>query len=202
MTRKRAPGGGRKPEGPFKGKTATLTTRITSELRSALDREAKRNNRSLSQEVEQRLRQSIDQPKQQGKILGAPHNPAFASIVARLAANIELVTGENWRKDAFSFQALKSAIEFAFSKLAPNGPVRVPARIKQTAVGLNSSQSEQFFKPDGVALAVALGFWDQLEIIEMPPLNHPRNVYYAEESYSLPNIRRDLDLKPRKGINQ
>ena len=58
MAGKRAAGGGRKPKGPFKGKTETLTTRITPELRRGLQLEADRNSRSLSQEIELRLRYS------------------------------------------------------------------------------------------------------------------------------------------------
>ena len=42
MAKKRAPGAGRKPRGEFKGKSATLTTRITSETRAALDRAAQK----------------------------------------------------------------------------------------------------------------------------------------------------------------
>jgi hypothetical protein len=36
MTRTRAPGGGRKPRGPFSGKTETFTARITPETRHEL----------------------------------------------------------------------------------------------------------------------------------------------------------------------
>lgn len=57
--RKRAPGGGRKPQGPVTGKRATLTMRITSALRSYLDREAKAAARSLSQEAELRLQATM-----------------------------------------------------------------------------------------------------------------------------------------------
>ena len=53
--RKRAPGAGAKPKGPFKGKSATLTTRITPETRVELERSAQELGRSLSQEVELRL---------------------------------------------------------------------------------------------------------------------------------------------------
>jgi hypothetical protein len=59
MKRKRAPGGGRKPKGPIKGKSAALSTRITPELRQLLDDAAEEAGRSLSQEVELRLRASF-----------------------------------------------------------------------------------------------------------------------------------------------
>jgi hypothetical protein len=47
---------GRPPQGRFKGKTATLTTRITAETRAALDQGAREANLSLSQYVEAVLR--------------------------------------------------------------------------------------------------------------------------------------------------
>jgi len=55
MARKRAPGGGRKPAGEFKGKSATITTRVTPATRAALEQAASANGRSLSQEIESRL---------------------------------------------------------------------------------------------------------------------------------------------------
>src|SRR5262245_39915466 len=58
-TRKRAAGGGRKPKGHIKGKFATFSTRITPETRAALEREAARNGRSLSQESELRLQETL-----------------------------------------------------------------------------------------------------------------------------------------------
>src|SRR5262245_47348861 len=63
MPSKRAPGGGRKPQGEIKGKSATFATRITPETRAALDRSAKRNGRSLSQEVEILLNRALGRPE-------------------------------------------------------------------------------------------------------------------------------------------
>jgi hypothetical protein len=57
--RKRAFGGGRKPLGEFKGKTTTLTTRITPQTKAALERRAKQHGRSLSQEIEACLNEVI-----------------------------------------------------------------------------------------------------------------------------------------------
>ena len=53
--RRRAPGGGRKPLGPFAGKTEPLTTRITAETRQALEEGARLRGVSLSQYVEMLL---------------------------------------------------------------------------------------------------------------------------------------------------
>jgi len=50
--RKRAPGGGRKPMGPYQGKGSMLTTRIMPETRAALEDGAVEKGVSLSQYVE------------------------------------------------------------------------------------------------------------------------------------------------------
>jgi hypothetical protein len=69
VVRKRAPGGGRKPNGPLRHKTATLTTRITEGTRAALVAAAERGGRSLSQEVELRLIATLDMEIEQTSAL-------------------------------------------------------------------------------------------------------------------------------------
>ncbi len=86
VTRKRAPGAGRKPRGPFKGKTATLTTRITAATRAALDAAAQKNGLSLSQEVERRLDNSILRDRSGNR---KQRNRALAEAIAPLAEYIE-----------------------------------------------------------------------------------------------------------------
>jgi hypothetical protein len=135
MPRKRALGAGRKPRGPIKGKSDTFTTRITPDLKMALEQEAGRNSRSLSQEIELRLRHSIKQPKRRENAMGASPHADLGIIVAQLAAGVTRITGENWRKGAFSFEALRSAVEFALSQLAPMGQVKVPPAVEQLPPG-------------------------------------------------------------------
>ena len=52
MVRKRVPGGGRKPMGPYSGKGSMLTTRLTGETRRALEDGAVEKGVSISQYVE------------------------------------------------------------------------------------------------------------------------------------------------------
>src|SRR5262249_53506745 len=108
MPRKRAPGAGRKPRGEFKGKTATLTTRITPEKRAALESAAKKRRRSLSQEVEHRLYVSIKRDyehKSHRHILG------LAEAIALLTHWVEARTQKRWIDDPFTGEALRRAIE-------------------------------------------------------------------------------------------
>jgi hypothetical protein len=65
--RKRIPGGGRHPQGPFAVKRSTLATRITVETRRWLEAEAERLGWSLSQVVERvivtQMKRSKTNPK-------------------------------------------------------------------------------------------------------------------------------------------
>jgi hypothetical protein len=185
---------GRKPQGEYAGKSAVFSTRITPKLRAALECEAERSKRSLSQEVEWRLRQSIEQAEKLERIWGEPRNRALAQIVSRLARGVEAFTGASWREDAFTFLALKSAIEVVLSQLRPAPPATLPVRIEQMAE-LESPHSEQLRSPGGVGSAVGLGLWGQVEITDEPPMDHAGNTAYAGEFYAMPQIRRDLGLK-------
>ena len=48
QNRKRAPGGGRKPSGPFAQNAAQLTIRMPTEMRGQLEAAAQRRGRSLA----------------------------------------------------------------------------------------------------------------------------------------------------------
>jgi hypothetical protein len=212
MVRKRAPGGGRKPKGPFKNKDATLTTRITRDVREALDREADRNNRSLSQEVEYRLVQSLTAGDVE--LRGNRRNRALGYIVGRLAGLIEQETGENWRRDKFTFETVQSAIETMLFKLAPEGLAKIPTRVKRQAEHQARilARARTTMIPKGFAKTLALikkqkptpaaignsfaeGMLLQMEIMKKPPLNHSRKEHYAKEFYLMPDLRRDLEFK-------
>ncbi len=59
MVRKREPGGGRKPAGPFIGKSANFSTRLTPELRRELETLANEMGQSISQVSEMLMRAGI-----------------------------------------------------------------------------------------------------------------------------------------------
>ncbi|RUU86115.1 hypothetical protein EOB59_29990 [Mesorhizobium sp. M7A.F.Ca.MR.176.00.0.0] len=132
MAGKRAPGGGRKPSGEFAGKSAAFSTRITPELRSALDAESESSGKSISQIVERRLRESYDEPKRMQRILGADHVRALAYLVAHLAMEVERQTRLEWHQDRFTFNAIVSAMHTAMSLYqADKGPEAVPVAIEE-----------------------------------------------------------------------
>ena len=119
--RKRAPGAGRKPRG--EGPAQHLTFRLAPEVRQQLELEAKRNNRTLSHEVELRLRASVAMPARQGD----RQSRALAYLVGQIATVFQAADRKddtpefNWRSDPFDFVALKSAIAQLLDRLAPKG---------------------------------------------------------------------------------
>jgi len=143
MARKRAPGGGRKPLPPGEGKIGTLSTRVSHGTRAALEREAKRNNQSLSREADLRLEQSFKDSSAPG------HIRALAHAVTLLAMQIERVTGERWYDGTFTGDALRHGIEVLIFHFAqtPDGDVVVPPKIEGTASRFQSPLRESFRDP-------------------------------------------------------
>ena len=128
MPRKRAPGAGRKPRGEFKGKTATLTTRITPETRVALKDAAKKSGLSLSQEVERRLVRSVAREhKRTPDVLG------LAEATAEVTDKVQEATGNRWREDAFTGEAIRHGMDFLIRHFAAHGAPVTPPRVEKAA---------------------------------------------------------------------
>jgi hypothetical protein len=161
--RKRAPGGGRKPHGEFRGKSAVLTTRITQETRDALESAAAASKRSLSQEIESRLRESLtpDNPR-------ARHIRAIGELTKLAAEEIERLTGVGWLTDQFTAEAVRHAVDQVLSHFAPQ-PSRertVPTRIEQMAAAMPGDAGEVYRLPMSLGLMEALRL---IALIESAP---------------------------------
>ena len=161
MPRKRAPGAGRKPKGEFAGKAATFTTRIRPDTRSALEQGAQRSGLSLSQYVEFLLRHAALKPS--GK--EEQRNQALARAIATLAENIERATGLSWKNDAFTAQAVRSAIDALLFRFAP-GPSdsqAVPAPIEGMAAKMPQEFAARYRAPTGLGQFVAFALISEIE---------------------------------------
>jgi hypothetical protein len=145
MARKRSTGGGRKPQGPFKGKTATLTTRITPATRMSLEREAKRREQSLSQEIERRLEESLRSDRDTPS-----HIQALAKAVTLLAMQIEQVTGMRWIDDPFAGDALRHGIEALIFHFAPtpDGTAAIPPQVEAASARMQPKLREAYRSPE------------------------------------------------------
>ena len=142
--RKRAPGAGRKPKGEFAGKSATITTRIRPDTREALEKVARANRRSLSQEVEFRLRAGLLSTDAQRR------NQALTHSIARMAEAIEKGTGQSWLEDFFTSLALRSAIEafiFHFAPISTDATAAVPSKIEEEAAKMFPHSPKNFARP-------------------------------------------------------
>jgi hypothetical protein len=192
-------GVGRPPAGEFAGKSTTLTTRLTPATKAALEREAKKNKRSLSQEVELRLVRSLELPSTvKQNLWGEPHNKALAALTAKVAFSVEFVTGCSWRDSRFTWEALAAGMGVMLDYLKPKGDTEIPVAIS-TRIKEGPEQLREHFRsweqPAEVGLSCGLGIVDQLTLLrEPPPLDHPADQHFADGFYQFPAIRRDLGL--------
>ena len=152
MARKRAPGGGRKPQGEFRGKAATLTTRITTATRQALDSARRKSGRSLSQEVERRLIDSIQEDLRRGR---QRHIRALGETLMMMVQGVERRTGHRWCDDAFTAEALRHGLIFLISHFGPDGTPKLPKRLKEAAAKLPSELAQHYREPTEIGLSEA-----------------------------------------------
>ena len=103
MARKRAPGGGRKPRGQYKGNSASLAVRVHPQTREGLLRAAEQHDRSISQEMQNALRHWIECSE-------VPHIAVLAQGVMFVARELELTAGRRYLDDSVTAGALKSSI--------------------------------------------------------------------------------------------
>jgi hypothetical protein len=174
---------------------------LAPDIRRGIEREADRAKRTISKEIEHRLRESLKKPAKSKKELGDNKNRALAGLLVRAARGIELVTdGKRWDSDAFAADALRAAFAVILGRLAPNAPVETPQRVKESLRWASPEQAAMFSTPEGVGTSIGRGILDALEIYEYPPLDHARNVHYANDFYEIPQIREHLGIA--KGKNK
>jgi TraY domain len=188
MARKRAPGGGRKPQGEFGNKRALLATRVTLETRKSLDAAARKSGRSLSQEVERRLRDSL---KGSDKASRYPETAALTHLVTRLAEIISVISKRRWSRNRWCIETLK----FAVTKLLD----QVPAHESDRPAHLDA------FTPEILGTALALQIFHNVERADPDsdvsatwPEEFRSDVEMAVLAHS--DVRRDLNIPftPRK----
>jgi hypothetical protein len=182
MRRKRAPGGGRKPQGEFSSKSAQLATRVTLETRRGLDAAAKKSGRSLSQEVERRLRDSL---KSSAKAARDQPTAALAYLVTRLAELINAISKRPWNSNRWCLETLK----FAVTQLLD----QVPAHESDRPAHLDA------FTPENLGTALGLQVFHNVEradpdddISATWPRDFRPDVEMAALAFS--DVRRDLNI--------
>ena len=219
--RKRAPGGGRKPTGPFANKLSTLSTRITQETRDRLEQATARRRAeqgatpwSLSQEIELRLRESLKLPEElrkAEKAWGPEHIKALAQLVSRLVRSVEGTVGADsfakeasdlsWHRNSYTNAAVARAIAVLLAHYKPADQAQTPPKIKRQTEWIEREAGKEHTElqqtPESVGLSCALGLLSQLSNYTMPSFDRPANEHHAEGYFIFPNIREILG-EPKK----
>jgi uncharacterized membrane protein YccC len=196
MSRKRAPGAGRKPKGEFKGKKSQFSTRITAETRRALDDAARRSNQSVSQAAEYLLRTVLQKPS------GDRHNRALAHAVALLAANIEQDAGQTWQTDPFAGIALLHGVGALLLRLIPaaEGPPHVPASVDNAAARMPPALAAEFRTPSGFGHMLAHHLLREIEAAGASPTDNEWGwpIFLSADRNALARVGSDLGLSNDK----
>ena len=163
--RKRAPGGGRKPQGDIVGKSAAFATRITPEVRRWLEAEAKKSRLSLSQAAERVFIGAMHRANDAQK-----RSRALAHSIARLAESVERDTGKSWLDDPFTGQALRYAIDALAFHVAPTPEESaVPPKIEEAAGRMLPEIATRFRTPAGLGHMAAIHLITEIELSANPP---------------------------------
>jgi hypothetical protein len=100
------------PKGDYAGKAKTINTRATPDLRSWLEKAAKKSGRSLSQEIETRLRRTFREEEDLAKAFGSAE---AARVFQAMALTLNMIRNpENpeadWLHDPYAFALAAEAI--------------------------------------------------------------------------------------------
>jgi hypothetical protein len=142
--RKRAPGGGRKPTGPFTRNAAQLTIRMPADMRTELEAAAQKQGWSLTQELLWRLRVSLSKERVDRR---SPSVRALCFLISETAESVSNLPVE-WHRDPFLFRGLKLAITKVLDALEPAGEMRSPFEkmLQQVEPGLRAALPDHFMK--------------------------------------------------------
>lgn len=117
---------GRPPKGNFINKSQTLTTRITPKLKKALEKAAKENGRSVSQETELRLRNSFDTSLQNNtphsqliETMGGEKSFALLRLMGFIISHIQECMGKTWDEDKDTNWHIRLALPAIYNWLSP-----------------------------------------------------------------------------------
>ena len=116
-----------RPPGGTKG--SVLSVRVSPEMRTELEAEARKNNRRLSSEVQTRL----DYTLARHMVGRPPHIMALSNAVAVAARLIEEATGRSWNRDQYTGQHLATAIGLVIAEFAQPGKVTIPPKVIEKA---------------------------------------------------------------------
>jgi hypothetical protein len=112
---------GKKPQGPYAGKSVVFSTRITPDLRARLGAAAAaKKGYSLSQEIEERLRDSFILEQKISDSFGSEQNYLIMRIVALVMQSLR---SKDWMTDPGSFELVLRTIVNVLEQIRPSPPL-------------------------------------------------------------------------------
>ena len=144
---------GRPPKGKFRNKLATISTRVTSDTREALETAAAKSGHSLSQEIEWRLRRSFDEERNIVDNLGGPESYAFLRLIAQsidmtarqAGAIASRARGQTatWLNDPYVYDQAVKAVNVVLEAFRPEGDSARPKIKVRAAPGQTQEDADQ-----------------------------------------------------------
>jgi hypothetical protein len=212
MSRKRAPGAGRKPKGD--AAMPSFTWRMPADLRKQLETAAKKSGLNLSDELLRRLRASFIVEHERRR------DPATRALTFLISTAVQWIafqpSPQSWHRDRFLYEAFFHAVQLILAALMPPGEALAPhdellADMENTPGMENSAamMREETKTPEAAGEYAAGVILRQLF----------RNIASAEElqqhavkrsappeikdfldqfSYGMGNARHDLGIKPKE----
>ena len=193
-------------------KSASITVRVTPQLRRALELAAEQNGCKLSEEVEHRLNYSLldyDREDRDAPTRDLCYLIEKLTIGMQAPARIDLGWKEarTWQNDRYLFEAFKAAISGLVDRLAspPKGidPATIETLLRFAAGtrGLGKGEAAFFKTPKGFARLTVQGFWHWFMTTRAPSdvHGHLLRLPVQDPFYQFPKIRRAFRLDQPKG---
>ena len=174
---------GRSPGGT---KGSVLSVRVSPEMRTELEAEARKNKRGLSSEVQTRLDYTLARRHMVGR---PPHIMALSGAVAVAARVVEEATGRPWNKDQYTSRHLATAIGLVIAAFSQPGKVTIPPKVIEKAKRHTAGEAY----PTHLGEEEAKGI---IALIKLAP--GPWGPSYPEVYFEAYKIRRGLKSRRRK----
>jgi hypothetical protein len=181
---------GRKPKGEYSGKSLVFSTRISPELREALEKSANSSGRSVSQEVEHRLRRSFAEDETIVDLFGSRQTYRIMRMMAD-AVHISQRQGEfvgrpdvvfDWITNPAAFHLARQAIISILDMIEPGGIRGTEAEMQAASV---------------LGHAVAATLWEKVSVADsaIPPAKKGRAAAYKSDLMDvLPRTTSDVHV--------
>jgi hypothetical protein len=108
-------------KGEFGDKSAVLSTRISADLRAALESSVKKNGLTLSREIEHRLRRTFIEDEKIDEGFGSRRNRALMKMIAMMMQTAQRPDKRDvdWLDDSFLFERAVGRLNALFELVKP-----------------------------------------------------------------------------------